>query len=66
MSGKGIFYHSSGNKYDGEWKDGEKYGEGEYLWKDGTKYIGSWKNGTRNGKGPFFKKAIRMGKNNIF
>ena len=43
----------NGNKYVGEWKDGEQSGEGTFTWPDGEKYEGSWSNGERNGQGTY-------------
>jgi hypothetical protein len=36
--------------YEGEWRHGEKEGEGVYTWPD-MQYIGNWRAGERNGKG---------------
>ena len=35
----------------GEFKDGEKHGQGTYTWSDGREYVGEYKNGERNGQG---------------
>ena len=34
-----------GRRYDGDFKNGKKDGEGTFEWPNGIKYIGSWKNG---------------------
>jgi 1-phosphatidylinositol-4-phosphate 5-kinase len=33
----------NGNKYDGEWKNGEMHGFGTYIWTTGQRYDGEWK-----------------------
>jgi len=42
---------SNGNKYLGEWKDGEQNGQGTGTFPDGEKYVGDWKDGKRYGEG---------------
>ena len=34
-----------GNKYEGEWKEGEPNGEGKKTWANGSEYDGEWKDG---------------------
>ena len=46
MYGKGIYTGFSGEKYDGEWKEGNYHGIGTYTFSDGTKWQGEWKNDT--------------------
>ena len=38
-------------KYDGNWKEDQKDGDGTLIFSDGTKYIGQFKNNNFNGKG---------------
>ena len=38
-------------EYVGEYKDGERHGQGTYTWSDGQKYVGEWKDGFPNGQG---------------
>jgi hypothetical protein len=39
-----------GEKYVGEFKDGEYHGQGTETFSDGRKYVGKWKDGKlRNG-----------------
>ena len=42
---------SSGDKYIGEFKNGNREGEGVYFWHTGEKYIGTWAGGVINGYG---------------
>ena len=35
---------SNGDKYEGEWKDGELHGQGTLTWSSGEKYVGEFKN----------------------
>lgn len=43
-----------GDKYIGEWKDGNMDGKGFFLWNTGSKYIGGWAKGKQNGYGAQF------------
>ena len=36
---------------DGEWKDGNKHGQGTYTSADGDKYVGEWKDDNMHGQG---------------
>jgi hypothetical protein len=51
MHGKGIYRHSNGDIYEGEWKDGRKHGKGIYRAANGNVYEGDWKDDKENGKG---------------
>ncbi|GEM_PF-636341 len=42
---------SNGDKYIGEWKNGNRDGEGVYTWANGDKYVGTWSAGVINGYG---------------
>lgn len=42
-----------GDTYTGEWKDGERNGQGIYTWHDGDTYAGKWKEGKMHGQGTF-------------
>jgi hypothetical protein len=37
--GKGIFFWSSGEMYEGNYENGKEHGLGKMTWKNGTKYI---------------------------
>jgi len=44
---------SSGDEYDGGWKNGKPHGQGTLTWADGDKYVGEFKNGKKNGQGTY-------------
>ena len=48
-----MFSISGGRKYVGEWRSGEKHGQGTYTWSNGEKYVGEWKNGKFDGQGTY-------------
>ena len=41
-------------RYDGNWKRGEKHGEGKYFFPNGDRYEGRWLKGKPHGKGTYF------------
>ena len=41
----------AGQKYVGEFKNGERSGQGTYIWPNGDKYVGNFKAGLRDGPG---------------
>jgi len=43
--------YKSGDKYEGEHKDGIRHGQGTYTWPSGQKHEGEWKDGKQNGQG---------------
>ena len=49
----GTHENVDGDKYVGEFKDGEKNGQGTYNWTDGDKYVGEFKDGASNGQGTY-------------
>ena len=51
VNGKGIYLYSSGEKYEGQFKNGKLHGRGILNFPDGNKYIGQFKNGKRHGHG---------------
>jgi hypothetical protein len=66
-------YKLTGNKYEGEWKDDKKSGEGVYTWSNGSRYEGGWKDGKQSGQGLYtwpsglqyeggFKEDLRSGR----
>jgi len=48
---KGVMHYANGDKYEGEWKDGNLHGKGIYYYKSGDKYDGEWADNKRNGNG---------------
>jgi len=53
VNGQGTYAFSNGNKYAGEWRDGELDGKGTYTFANGDKYVGEYKNSKRHGQGTF-------------
>ena len=54
-NGQGMSTSLYGEKYVGEWKNGEPNGQGTFTFSDGEKYVGEWKknelwNGTQYDK----------------
>ena len=45
MNGQGTLTYPSGDKYIGEFKDGEYHGQGTFTFNDGAKYVGEFKDG---------------------
>jgi len=43
--------YANGDKYDGNWKDGKKSGQGVMNFVNGDKYDGQWKDDKMNGHG---------------
>jgi hypothetical protein len=52
-NGYGAITYPSGNKYVGNFKDGERNGYGTFTWNDGDKYVGNFKDGLSNGYGTY-------------
>ena len=52
-NGWGTYLWDSGDKYTGEWIDGERTGIGVYDWKNGTFYYGYFQDGKLEGDGFF-------------
>ena len=54
-NGKGKFEHvggfNDGDKYIGEFKDGQPHGQGEFIWAHGKRYIGQFTEGSLTGRG---------------
>ena len=50
----GTMTFTNGNKYVGEWKDGDLHGQGTYTWASSeSKYVGGFKDGKRHGQGTY-------------
>ena len=43
----------NGSVYSGEWKNGNKHGEGTITWANGDTYTGEWKDGNQHGQGTY-------------
>ncbi len=48
-----MYRASGGDVYEGEWRRGDRWGEGSYRAACGTGYIGQWRAGKRDGRGTF-------------
>jgi hypothetical protein len=48
-----FFFFSNGDKYEGDWKDNKRDGEGKFINKKG-RYEGEFKDDLKEGKGTFF------------
>lgn len=51
-------YYANGDKYDGNWKNDLKDGDGTYWGANGNIYEGQWKDDKYNGKGRNCSKDI--------
>ena len=47
------FFQATGGKYEGEYVNDVKHGQGKYTYPNGDVYIGEWKEGVRHGKGTY-------------
>jgi clan AA aspartic protease (TIGR02281 family) len=52
-NGDGIWIDNNGNRYEGNWENGKRYGEFTYFYKDGDKFVGMVINDTIHGQGVF-------------
>ena len=52
-NGYGTYVWADGDKYVGDWVDGEKHGKGTYTWPSGNKYAGDFVDGKGTGQGTF-------------
>ena len=41
----------NGSSYEGQWKNGVRFGQGQQIWPNGSSYFGEWKDNQANGKG---------------
>jgi hypothetical protein len=51
VNGFGTYTFASGDKYEGEFKDGKYNGQGTLTFASGDKYVGEWKDNKENGQG---------------
>ena len=49
-----IQNYFSGERYEGELKNGKREGKGVFYFKDRSRYEGNWKNGVKEGKGTYY------------
>jgi len=49
-----VYTTSKGGKYDGEWRNGLKYGKGITYHSNGDIFEGCYVNGKKHGKGKFY------------
>ena len=52
-NGQGMSTSLYGEKYVGEWKNGNPNGQGTLTFPDGYKYVGEWKDGKEHGHGTY-------------
>ncbi len=52
-NGRGTYTWVSGDKYTGEYKNGNRTGQGTYTWANGNKYTGEFRDNKLNGQGTF-------------
>ena len=51
--GQGLYEWPSGEKYIGEWSEGQKHGLGTHTFSSGEKYEGHFTDGKKNGHGTY-------------
>jgi hypothetical protein len=65
-----VFTWASGNKYQGDFYENERHGNGQMVWTDGSKYEGEWVNGIQHGlgrmTGPDGQQKEGFFENNVF
>lgn len=49
--GKGELTYANGDKYQGDFKNGQKHGYGCYTWENQESYTGEWENDLKDGEG---------------
>ena len=47
--------YANGSVYDGDWKNGDKDGQGKMTYANGSVYDGDWKNGDKDGIGKLMR-----------
>jgi hypothetical protein len=52
----------NGDKYVGEWKDGERNGQGTFTWSIGNKFVGEWKDNQQWTRTGYYKTGTIFGK----
>ena len=54
---KGRMSYSSGDAYNGFFKNNKRHGQGTFSYKNGDKYSGNWKNSKKHGRGTYTWKS---------
>ena len=49
-----TYYFSTGDRYEGDLKDGKGDGQGAYYFSNGDRYVGFWKEGKMDGQGTYY------------
>ena len=50
--GYGVYHYVNGDRYEGEWKEHQRHGQGTYYYAEtGSKYVGLWRKGKMTGHG---------------
>ena len=66
----GTYTWPNGEKYVGEWENGERHGYGKFSYFDGDVYVGEWRLGQHHGHGSLTRadgtKSIGEWKKGIF
>ena len=53
FSGYCSLWYRNGGRYEGNYLNGKKHGQGKMTWIDGSFYQGAWKEGVQDGEGVF-------------
>jgi len=54
---RGVSEYPDGRRYDGEWANGERNGQGSMSYPDGDRYEGQWKDSLFHGQGTLVTKS---------
>ena len=49
-----AFGEKSGDRYEGQWKDGKRDGQGTWFFTNGDRYEGQWKDNKQHGRGTHY------------
>lgn len=63
-NGTGTMEYFNGDRYNGEWENGQCHGDGEMAYANGDMYSGEWKCGEKNGYGVYTWSDGRVYKGN--